>query len=152
MAYAQPRIHLGEWDVHISLGLRLKRDNLISVRRPNQVIVKKEKKICRTKDFVVSVDHRIKLKESEKKDIYFDLAGELKKNPLNMKVMVISIVIGALGIVTNGLIKGLEASEIRGQAETIQTTASLRSAWILRIVLETWGNLLSLWLQWKTIC
>ena len=34
--------------------------------------------------------------------------------------------------------------------ETIQTTALLRSATILRRVLETWGELLSFSLQWKT--
>ena len=31
-------------------------------------------------DFAVPTDHRIKLKESEKKDIYLNLARELKKN------------------------------------------------------------------------
>ena len=35
--------------------------------------------------------------------------------------------------------------------ETIQTTTLLRTARILRRVLETWGDLLSLQLQWKTI-
>ena len=35
--------------------------------------------------------------------------------------------------------------------ETIQTTALLRSARILKRVLETRGDLLSLRLQWKTI-
>ena len=36
-------------------------------------------------DFAVLADHRVKLKESEKKDKYLDLARELKKL-LNMKV------------------------------------------------------------------
>ena len=49
-------------------------------------------------DFAVSADHRIKLKASEKKDKYFDLVKELKKL-WNMKVTVIPVVIGALGIV-----------------------------------------------------
>ena len=40
-----------------------------------------------------------------------------------MKVTVISIVIGALGTIPKGLIKGLEDLEIRGQAEIIQTKA-----------------------------
>ena len=44
------------------------------------------------------------------------------------------IVIGALGTISNGLIKGLEDLEIRGQVETIQTTALLRSTKILRRV------------------
>ena len=64
---------------------------------------------------------------------------------------VIPIVIGALGLVTKGLVKGLEGIEIRGQMETIQTTALLRSPRILRRVLETWGDLLSLNFQWETI-
>ena len=77
----------------------------------------------------------VKLKESEKKDKYQDLAWELKKL-WNMKVTVVPIVIGALGTVTKGLVKGLEDLEIRGQEETIQTTALLTSARILRRVLE----------------
>ena len=54
-----------------------------------------------------------------------------------MKVTFIPIVIGALGTVTKGLVKGLENLEIRGRVETIQTTALLGSARILRRMLET---------------
>ena len=53
-----------------------------------------------------------------------------------MKVTVIPIVIDALGTVTKELVQGLE---IRRQVKTIQTTALLRSARILRRVLETCG-------------
>ena len=101
-------------------------------------------------DFAVPADHRIKLKESEKKDKYLDLARELKKLS-NMKVTLIPIVIGAFGNVTKGLLKGLEDLEFGGRVETVQTTTLLRTARILRGVLETWGDLLSLKLQWKTI-
>ena len=55
----------------------------------------------------------------------------------NMKENFILIIIGALGIVTRGLVQGLKDLEIRGRVETIQTTALLRSARILRRVLET---------------
>ena len=54
-----------------------------------------------------------------------------------MKVKVIPNVIGALGTVTKELVQGLEDLKIKGQVETIQTTASLRLARILRRVLET---------------
>ena len=64
---------------------------------------------------------------------------------------IIPIVIGAFGTVTKGLLKDLEDMEVGGRAETIQTTVLLRTARILRRVLETWGDLLSLSLQWKTI-
>ena len=68
-----------------------------------------------------------------------------------MKVTIIPIVIGGFGAVTKGLLKGLEDLEVGGRVETIQTTAFVRTAWILRSVLEIWGDLLSLKLQWKTI-
>ena len=55
----------------------------------------------------------------------------------NMKVTVKPIVISALGTVTKGLVKGLEEFDIRGRVDTIQTTALLRSARILRRVRET---------------
>ena len=50
--------------------------------------------------------------------------------------MIISIVIDAFGIVTKELVQGLDDLEIRGRAETIQTTALLISARILRRVLD----------------
>ena len=87
-------------------------------------------------DFAVQADLRVKLKESEKSNKYFDLTRVLKKL-WNMIVTIIPIVIGALGIVTKGSIKGLKDLEIKGREETIQTTALLRSARILRRVLET---------------
>ena len=43
-----------------------------------QKIINKKK--CKIIDFAVSADHRIKLKECEKKDKYHGLARELKKN------------------------------------------------------------------------
>ena len=49
-------------------------------------------------------DHRIKLKECEKKDKYLDLARKLKRQ-WNMKVTIIPIAI--FGTVTKGLLKGL---------------------------------------------
>ena len=54
-----------------------------------------------------------------------------------MKVTIKAIVIGAFGTVTKGLLKGLEDLEAGGRVETIQTTALLRTARILRRVLET---------------
>ena len=54
-----------------------------------------------------------------------------------MKVTIIPIVIGAFGTVTKGLLKGLEDLEIRERGETIQTTTLLKTARILRRVLET---------------
>ena len=86
--------------------------------------------------FAVPADHRIKLKECEKRDKYLDLARELKKL-WNMKVTIIPIVIGIFGMVTKRLLKDLEDLEVSGRVETIQTTALLKTVRILRRVLET---------------
>ena len=65
----------------------------------------------------------------------------------NMKMTIIRIVIDALGTVTKVLIKRLKELETKGREETIETTTLLRSARIVRRVLETREDLLSLKLQ-----
>ena len=106
-------------------------DHLIPARRPDLIIINKKKRICKIVDFAVLADHRIKLKECEKRDKYLDLARELKKL-WNMKVTIIPIMIGAFGTVTKRLLKGLEDLEVGDQVETIQTTALLKTARRLR--------------------
>ena len=71
------------------------------------IILLIKKRTCKIVDFVVPANHRIKLKESEKKDKYLDLARESKKL-WNMQVIIIPIVIGAFRTVTKGLLRGLE--------------------------------------------
>ena len=68
-----------------------------------------------------------------------------------MKVTIIPIVIKAIFTVTKGLVEELEELKVTGRVETIKTTALLRSARILKIVLETLGEILLLKLQWETI-
>ena len=63
-----------------------------------------QKRICKIVDFAVPADHRIKLKECEKKDKYLDLARELKKL-WNMKVTIEPIMIGAFDTIAKGLLK-----------------------------------------------
>ena len=93
-------------------------------------------RICKIVDFAFPADQRINLKESKKKDKYFDFARELKKL-WNVKVTIVPIVIGAFSTITKGLLKGLEDLEVGGRVKTIQTTALLRTVRILRRVLET---------------
>ncbi len=113
---------MGLWQTHRS-------PNLGQKTRPynNQ----QKKRTCKIVDLVVPADHKIKLKECEKKDKYLDLARELKKL-WNKKVKIKLIVIGASGTVTKGLLKGLEDLKVGGRVETIQTTALLRTARILK--------------------
>ena len=94
-------------------------------------------------DFAVPADQRVKFKECEMRDKHLDFSTELKKLWI-MKVTILPIVIGALGTVTKGLVQVQEDMEITRRVETIQIIAWLWSARILRRVLETWGDLLSL--------
>ena len=96
-------------------------------------------------NFTVPANHSVKIKEIEKRDTYLDLAREQKKtwNTVTM----IPLVIGPLETIPKRLVKELEDLEISGQVESIQNTALLRLARILRKVLKTWEDLLSLKLQ-----
>ena len=111
---------LREKDTHKLLwGFDIQTDHLISARRPDLIIInqKKKKGTCKIVNFSVPGDHRIKMKECEKKDKYLDLARELKKR-WNIKVTILPIVIGAFGTVTKGLLKGLEDLEVGIRVET----------------------------------
>ena len=113
------RINNNKNDTHKLLwDFNIQADHLIPARRSDLIITNKKKKICKIVDFAVPPDHRINLKECEKKDEYLDLAKDLKKL-WNMKVTIVPIVIGALGTITKGLLKGLENLEIGGRVETI---------------------------------
>ena len=154
MVYAQPRICPEEWDAQWDAQTLLGFWYTNSVRRldNNQQKKKKRKSIkertCWIVDLTVPDDHRVKMKESEKKNKYLDLARELRKHR-TWSWRWYQIVIDALGTVICWMIHGLEVLYMRGRVETIQTRALLRSARILRRVLETWGDFLSFKFQWE---
>ena len=60
------------WDFNIQT------DHLIPARRPDLIIINKNECICKIFGFAGPEDHRINLKECEKKDKYLDLTRELK--------------------------------------------------------------------------
>ena len=143
MVYTKHNTCHEELDAQTPLGL----DHQISTSQYQQ---QQQKRTCKIVDFAVPADHRIKLKECEKKHKYLDLTKEMKKL-WNMKVTIILIVFGAFGTITKGLLKGLKDLEVGERVKTIQITTLLGMARILRRVVEIWGDLLSLKLQWKTI-
>ena len=93
-------------------------------------------RICLIVDLAVPTDHSVKIKENEKRNKYLDLAREQKKL-CNIEVTVIAIIIGGFGTIPKGFVNGLDEIEIGGRAKTTQITALLKSASILRGVLET---------------
>ena len=50
------------WDFNIQT------DHLISARKPDLIIIYKNKRTCKIVDFALPADHRINLKEREEKD------------------------------------------------------------------------------------
>ena len=123
-------MHKFLWDFDIQTA------HLILARRSDFIIItekkkgkKKEKReLCRIVDFAVPPNHRLKLKESERKNKYLDLAKELKKL-WNRKMTSMSIVM-VLFVQYQRIIKWI------GQVKTIHTTSLLRTTRILRRVLE----------------
>ena len=109
MVYVQPSIC--PWGWH-TCDLDIQTYNLISARRPDLIIINNKREFAIV-DFDVPADHRIKLKESEKKYEYLDLARELKKL-WNMMMAIIPIVIGAFSTVIKWLLKELEDLEVGG--------------------------------------
>ena len=81
----------------------------------------------------------MKIKGNNKRDKYFKRSK--KKKLWNIKVTVIPVVIGCTQNNSQRLGKLLENLEIRGRADTIQTTSLLRSA---RTTSESPGDLQSL--------
>ena len=79
-----------------SLGFEIKTDHLMLARRSDLEIPKK--KACRIVNVTVPVDHRVKIKENKKRDKCLNL-----KNLWNLKVMMIHIITGALGMLLKGL-------------------------------------------------
>ena len=56
------------WDFNIQT------DHLIPARRPDLILINKRMRIYKIVDFAVPADHKINLKEGEKKVKYIDLA------------------------------------------------------------------------------
>ena len=98
---------------------------------------------------IIITSRLIKFIEIEKRDEYVDLAWDLKKQK-NKEHKSDGYANCDWYTCNNlqGLVKELEDLKIREQVGTIQTIALIRLARILRRVLETWGDLLSLKLQW----
>ena len=76
MVYAQPRIVQKNKTHKVLWDFKIQTDHLILARWSDLVKVKKKKE---KKKKTILADHRIKLKESEKRDKYFDLDREVKK-------------------------------------------------------------------------
>ena len=116
------------WDFTVQI------DHEIYERRLDFIVVQKDINFCQI-DFAYPYDRRVDTKELEKIEYYQDLARELRKI-WNMKVMVIPLVTGGLGMTPIKLKNWLKKIAIETQITELQKTVLLHTASILRKVLE----------------
>ena len=128
--------HASKWYIHNTKSVQenethkvlwdfdIQTDHLISARRPDLMIS-------------IRTDHRVKLKESEKEVKYLDLASERKKTMEHESE-------GDTNFNWYSWYSHERIDKETGGLGNKRTTALLRSTRILRRVLVTWGDLLSL--------
>ena len=90
---------------------------------------------CKIIDFAVPGYSRIQEKEKDKIEKYQDLGRELQKI-WNVKVKIISLVVGSLGALPKEFDNRLKQIGITGGTAQVQKAVLLRTARILRKVLE----------------
>ena len=117
------------WDFNIYT------DHVIEARRPDIVVVRKDKKECQVIDIAVPGDLRVEDKEDEKCDKYQDLCREIGRL-WEVRCIVIPVVVGALGTIPRRLPSYLGILDINLSVEIIQKSVILGTARILRKVLE----------------
>ena len=113
---------------------QIQTDRKVHHNKPDILIKDNRARIWYIIDFAVPMDHRVELKETEKKHKYMDLATELRRQ-YHVKTKIIPFVIGALGTVPKNLEDSFETLEIPDVTGSLQTAALLGSAAILRRVL-----------------
>ena len=106
-------------------------------KQPDIVVIDKAKKECYIVEVACLGDSRILLKEEEKIDKYRDLAIEIKALWRLKKVLIVPVVIGTLGSITDRLEGYLADIHVGLKPVTMQKTVLLGSARILRRVMES---------------
>ena len=107
LEYKTPRI-LSDFEI--------KTDHPILTRRSDLVLINKNRRTCHSENFAIPTEHRMKMKESEKRNKYLHLATEKAAE----RVTMIPIVFGALGIVPKSLEMKLEELKINGRPFRLQ--------------------------------
>ena len=130
----EPESVLENEDYKILWDFIIQTDHVIEARRPDLVVVDKERS-CKIIDFAVPGDGRIEEKEKDKIEKYQDLGRELQKI-WNVKVKIIPLVVGSLGAIPKQFRKRLKQIGITGGTAQVQKTVLLGTARILRKVLE----------------
>ena len=110
-------------------------DREVIARKPDIVVIDKEKKETKIIDIAIPGDKRVDEKEREKIDKYRILRDEIARLWKMKKVHVIPVIVGALGTVSKNFEKHVSDIGIVLKVEHAQKTALLGTARILRLVL-----------------
>ena len=103
---------------------------------PDVVVKDTKAKLWTIIDFAVPLDHNIVTKQHDKVWRYQDLATEFKKMHRGIQTKVIPIVVGALGMIPEGLPGYLRQLGIPDIVGGLQKTALLGTQRILKTVLS----------------
>ena len=123
-------------EVKLLWDFTIQTDREIHHRRPDIVIQKKKAKETVIVDIAVPGDSNILQKETENCEKYQDLAREIQRI-WKSRTKVVPVVVGALGSVSKKLAGHLEQLGIKNRTRTMQKSALLGSAHILRKVLKS---------------
>ena len=130
----EPEGALENKDYKILWDFSIQTDHVIEAWRPDLAVVNKERG-CKIIDFAVPGDSRIEEKEKDKIEKYQDLGRELQKI-WNVKVKIIPLVVGSLGVIPKQFYNRLKQIGITVGTAQVQMTVLLGTAIILRKVLE----------------
>ena len=119
------------WDVIIQC------DKEIEARRPDIVVVDKQRREVNIIDVAIPGDVRVCEKELEKIDKYKALKDEIARLWEMQKVTLIPVVVGALGAITNRFGKFMQEIGIDIRIKHVQKAALLGTARLLRLVLRS---------------
>ena len=72
--------------------------SLLAARKPDLILIKREKRTCQLMDFTIPTDHRVKIKESKKIGAIPKPCQRAEKI-WNMKMIVIQVTVEALGTI-----------------------------------------------------
>ena len=107
--------------------------------RPDMMVINRESKRWFMVDFAVPFDANVAKKEKEKLDNYKILAAEFGRMN-GVKVEIVPLVVGALGVVSKDLVKWLKRLDVGDIVGELQTAAVIGTVAILRKVLDGGDN------------
>ena len=108
----------------------------IKARKPDIVVVNKNKSSCTIIDIAMPGEIRVREKEQEKIERYLELKRKIKRIWDIRSIKIIPVVVGTLGSTSKKLKKCIEELEVAISTALLQKTALLGTARILRKALD----------------